>query len=153
EDRAPRSLASRCRGTCPRCTWRGADRRGGGRHRRSRRARHEDELAWRRLYRCDNRAMTTTVTPSREQILAFCAEDPVERVFLEDVARRGLGHFTAVQGGDGRLTALCHAAANIVPSGRGCGAFADAAQHGGARMLIGEEGAVGELWDAARGRF
>ncbi len=94
--------------------------------------------------------MPSTVAPSYEQILAFCAEDPVERVFLEDVARRGLGRFTALAGGDGRLTALCHVGANIVPSGQGCGAFADAAAHGGARMLIGEERAVGELWEEAR---
>jgi GNAT superfamily N-acetyltransferase len=94
-----------------------------------------------------------TVTPTREQILAFCAEDPVERVFLEDVARRGLGRFAAVEDADGRLTALCFAGANVVPSGRGCAALAEAAAHGGARMLIGEEGAVGELWDAAQGRF
>src|ERR671912_106391 len=45
--------------------------------------------------------------PRLEQILAFCARDPVERVFLEDVARRGLGRFVAVAGDDG-LAALCH---------------------------------------------
>jgi ribosomal protein S18 acetylase RimI-like enzyme len=39
--------------------------------------------------------------------------------------------------------------ANVVPSGKGCGAFARAAAAGRARMLIGEEGAVGDLWDAA----
>jgi hypothetical protein len=38
--------------------------------------------------------------PSLEQILAFCGEDPVERVFLEDVARRGYGRFAAVRDGD-----------------------------------------------------
>ena len=97
--------------------------------------------------------MATTVTPTREQILRFCAEDPVERVFLEDVARRGLGRFTAVEDDDGRLTALCHAGANVVPSGRGCAAFVEAAADAGARMLIGEESAVGELWDAVRGRL
>src|SRR5579859_6312252 len=97
--------------------------------------------------------MNPTVTPTREQILRFCAEDPVERVFLEDVARRGLGRFAAVEDDEGRLTALCHAGANVVPSGRGCAAFATAAAHGGARMLIGEEGAVGELWDAGRTRL
>ena len=52
------------------------------------------------------------------QILSFCAEDPVERVFLEDVARRGLGRFSAVAA-NGRLTALCHVGANVVPSGAG----------------------------------
>ena len=42
-----------------------------------------------------------TVEPTRDQVLAFCAQDPVERVFLEDVARRGLGRFLAVAD-DGR---------------------------------------------------
>src|SRR5215813_13208817 len=84
--------------------------------------------------------------PALDEILAFCAEDPVERVFLEDVARRGLGRFVAL-GEDGLLTALCHVGANVVPSGRGCGAFARAAAVGRARMVIGEESAVGELWD------
>ncbi len=87
--------------------------------------------------------------PSLDQILAFCAEDPVERVFLEDVARRGLGRFSALAE-DGRLAALCHVGANVVPSGRGCGAFAGVAASGRARMVIGEELAVGELWEAAR---
>lgn len=98
------------------------------------------------------RLLRRTTEPSLEQILEFCAEDPVERVFLEDVARRGLGRFTAVQR-NGRLTALCHVGANIVPSGEGCAAFADAAGRGRARMMIGEEQAVGELWEAARRRF
>jgi hypothetical protein len=34
--------------------------------------------------------------PALDEILAFCAEDPIERVFLEDVARRGLGRFTGL---------------------------------------------------------
>jgi ribosomal protein S18 acetylase RimI-like enzyme len=85
--------------------------------------------------------------PTLRQILAFCAEDPVERVFLEDVARRGLGRFTAV-GENGALSALCHVGANVVPSGRGCAAFAPAAASSRARMMIGEERAVGELWEA-----
>ncbi len=89
--------------------------------------------------------------PELEQILAFCAEDPVERVFLEDIARRGLGSFTAVEQPDGRLSALCHVGANVVPAGQGCGVFEDVVRRAGtARMLIGEERAVGELWEAAR---
>src|SRR5438034_2248126 len=87
--------------------------------------------------------------PHLDEILAFCAEDPVERVFLEDVARRGLGRFTAVDGDSG-LAALCHVGLNIVPSGTGCAAFATVAAAGNARMLIGEEEAVSELWEAAR---
>jgi ribosomal protein S18 acetylase RimI-like enzyme len=83
-------------------------------------------------------------------VLDFCAEDPVERVFLEDVARRGLGHFVAVAGDGGALTALCHVGANIVPSGVGCEAFAETAAGADVRMLIGEAGAVTKLWDAAR---
>ena len=85
--------------------------------------------------------------PSVPEIVDFCADDPVERVYLEDVARRGLGRFAAIRE-NGRLTALCHVGANIVPSGAGCGVLAAAAPSGGARMMIGEERAVGELWDA-----
>jgi RimJ/RimL family protein N-acetyltransferase len=89
--------------------------------------------------------------PSREQVLAFCARNPVERVFLEDVARRGFGHFVATGGGE--MTGLCHVGANLVPSGEGCGAFSDAAAGGHARMIIGEIGAVTDLWEAARDRL
>ena len=92
------------------------------------------------------------VSPSVEQVLRFCAEDPIERVFLEDIARRGLGRFSGVED-DGRLVSLCHVGANVVPSGIRCATFADAAVRGQARMIIGEETAVGELWDAAAYRM
>jgi hypothetical protein len=94
-----------------------------------------------------------TISPTLDQVLDFCAKEPVERVFLEDIARRGLGRFSAVAGPDGRLEALCHVGANVVPSGGGSAAFAEAAARSGARMMIGEEGAVGELWEAARRRM
>jgi len=96
--------------------------------------------------------MAHTVEPERAQILAYCAEDPVERVFLEDVARRGIGRFVGLEE-EGRLVALCHTGLNLVPSGSGCGGFAEAALRARARMLIGEQGAVGELWDALRTRL
>jgi ribosomal protein S18 acetylase RimI-like enzyme len=86
--------------------------------------------------------------PELDEILAFCAEDPVERVFLEDIARRGLGRFSALAR-NGRITALCHSGANLVPSGQGCGAFAKVLSEWRARMIIGEEGAVTALWEAA----
>lgn len=89
--------------------------------------------------------MHDAIEPSLAEILAFCAEDPVERVFLEDVARRGLGRFTAF-GANGRLSALCHVGANVVPSGEECGRFAAAAARGRARMIIGDERAVDDLW-------
>ncbi len=92
------------------------------------------------------------VAPTLDEILAFCAEDPIERVFLEDIARRGLGRFSATLD-EGRLRALCHVGANVVPSGQGCAVFADAAARGQARMIIGEERAVDELWDAVRRRM
>jgi ribosomal protein S18 acetylase RimI-like enzyme len=98
-------------------------------------------------------ADVTVVAPTRNQILEFCAEQPVERVFLEDIARRGLGRFSALEDGAGRLSALCHVGANVVPSGRGCAAFAEATVRGQARMIIGEERAVGELWEAAAPRL
>jgi uncharacterized protein len=101
----------------------------------------------------NNRAVPETLAPTLDQVLAFCAEEPVERVFLEDIARRGLGRFSAVAGPDGWLRSLCHVGANIVPSGSGCGDFAESAARSGARMVIGEERAVGELWDAARRRM
>jgi len=91
-----------------------------------------------------------TDAPGLDEILDFCGRDPVERVFLEDVARRGLGRFTALRGDEG-LSALCHVGANVVPSGRGCEAFASAVARGRPRMVIGEESAVGQLWEAARG--
>ena len=92
--------------------------------------------------------MATLREPELEEILAFCAEDPVERVFLEDVARRGLGRFTALDG-DGGVTALCHAGANLVPSGTGCEAFAEIVKDWRARMIIGEETAVSDFWKAS----
>ncbi len=94
--------------------------------------------------------MQRLVEPRLDQILDFCALDPVERVFLEDIARRGLGRFRAVERRDSTLEALCHIGANIVPSGERCERFADAVSSGQGRMMIGEERAVGELWDASR---
>jgi hypothetical protein len=92
------------------------------------------------------------VSPTLEQILAFCAAEPIERVFLEDIARRGLGRFSALEE-DGELVSLCHVGANVVPSGAHCGFFADATARGQARMIIGEERAVGELWEEAAPRM
>jgi RimJ/RimL family protein N-acetyltransferase len=90
------------------------------------------------------------IEPTTEQILQFCAQEPIERVFLEDVARRRQGRFAALAGRSGELTALCHLGSNLVPSGTGCAAFAGLAAKSGARMLIGEERAVSDLWEAAR---
>jgi hypothetical protein len=92
----------------------------------------------------------TVVEPSQDQVLAFCAREPVERVFLEDVARRGLGRFFGIADDAGSLTALCHAGANLVPSGVGCGAFAPSVTAARSRMIIGEAQAVTDLWEAAR---
>jgi uncharacterized protein len=92
---------------------------------------------------------TVLVEPTVEQILAYCAEDPIERVFLEDVARRGFSRFRAVEGDEG-LAALCYFGANVVPSGTGCEAFADEAAARGTRMIIGQERSVSDLWSAAQ---
>ena len=89
--------------------------------------------------------MSEPIEPRLEQILEFCAGDPVERVFLEDVARRGLGRFSAFAE-NGVLTALCHVGANLVPSGVDCGRFAGVASRGRARMIIGDQQAVDDLW-------
>jgi RimJ/RimL family protein N-acetyltransferase len=90
--------------------------------------------------------------PNREQILRYCAEDPVERVFLEDMARRGLGRFAGVVT-HGELAALCHVGVNAVPSGSGCGVFAREVARVSPRMLIGEAQAVTELWEELRYRL
>jgi uncharacterized protein len=87
--------------------------------------------------------------PTLDRILSFCAKEPIERVFLEDVARRGFARFRAVDG-NGGLESLCYFGANVVPSGQGCDAFAGEAAARATRMIIGEERAVGELWDAAK---
>ncbi len=92
----------------------------------------------------------TLIEPSHRQVLDFCARAPIERVFLEDVARRGLGRFYGVGDASGTLTALCHAGANLVPSGPGSGAFASTVAGTRSRMIIGEAGAVTDLWNAAR---
>ena len=96
--------------------------------------------------------MATLKEPALDEILVYCGADPVERVFLEDVARRGLGRFTGLEE-DGRLIALCHMGTNVVPSGRGCAAFAEVASGGRARLVIGEEKAVGDFWAAASERL
>jgi hypothetical protein len=85
--------------------------------------------------------------PKRDEILRFCARDPVERVFLEDVALRGLGRFVGSWEG-AELRALCHIGINVVPSGAGCGVFARDVARSAPKMVIGEERAVSELWDA-----
>jgi uncharacterized protein len=93
--------------------------------------------------------MAQLVEPSLEQALEFCAAEPVERVFLDEAARRGFGRLLAVVE-DGKVTALCHFGANVVPSGRGTSAFADVTARSRARMIIGDERAVTELWEAAQ---
>ena len=92
----------------------------------------------------------TVVDPTLEQVLEFCSRDPIERVFLEDVARRGFGRYLAVENEDGSLVSLCHLGANLVPSGYGCGMFGQAAAGTASKMIIGDERAVGELWGEAR---
>ncbi|HEY6585149.1 MAG TPA: DUF4081 domain-containing protein [Gaiellaceae bacterium] len=86
--------------------------------------------------------------PTLDQVLEFCERSPVERVFLDESARRGFGRLLATLDGD-RVEALCHFGANIVPSGEGTDAFAEAAMRSNARMIIGDEEAVTELWETA----
>jgi GNAT superfamily N-acetyltransferase len=93
---------------------------------------------------------TRVIEPATEQILAYCATSPIERVFLEDVARRGQGRFVGVEDEAGDLAALCHLGTNVVPSGLGCESFVDDARRVAPRMLIGEQEAVTALWDAGR---
>jgi uncharacterized protein len=89
------------------------------------------------------------IDPTLDQMLAYCASDPVERVFLEDAARRGHSRFRAVVGENG-LEGLCYFGANVVPSGQGCWQFAGDAAKPATRMIIGQEDAVTELWSSAQ---
>jgi ribosomal protein S18 acetylase RimI-like enzyme len=95
---------------------------------------------------------TRLIEPPLDRVLEFCAEDPVERVYLEEAARRGPGRLVAAVTGE-RVMALCHVGANLVPSGVGCGVFADVAATARPKMFIGSEAAVSDLWTAARGRM
>ncbi len=96
--------------------------------------------------------MPRLTEPGRDEILRYCAADPIERVFLEDVARRGHASFAGVSR-RGTLVGLCHLGTNVVPSGDDCASFATLAARSGARMVIGEARAVSELWEAARRRL
>jgi ribosomal protein S18 acetylase RimI-like enzyme len=95
---------------------------------------------------CQDTDVAKLRTPPLKQVLAFCAESPVERVFLEDLARRGLGRFLGMQR-DSSLRALCHFGMNLGPAGEGCGVFGQRALSSDARMIVGAESAVGELWE------
>jgi ribosomal protein S18 acetylase RimI-like enzyme len=96
--------------------------------------------------------MARIAEPTLEQVLDFCADKPVERVFLDEAARRGYGRMYATIE-EGSVTALCHLGANVVPSGAGSRAFADLAADSHARMIIGDERAVTELWNSAQARM
>ena len=95
---------------------------------------------------------TIVASPTATQVLEFCEEDPVERVFLEDVARRGIGRFVGVAS-NGRMSAICHVGANVVPSGRDVATLAEVASRAVPRMMVGAERPVAELWELLRGRY
>jgi ribosomal protein S18 acetylase RimI-like enzyme len=95
---------------------------------------------------------TRLIEPRLDRVLEFCAEDPIERVYLEEAARRGPGRLVAAAAGE-RVTALCHIGANLVPSGRGCEVFAEVATAARPKMFIGNEAAVSDLWEAVRDRM
>jgi uncharacterized protein len=86
------------------------------------------------------------------EVIAFCAGAPVERVFLEELARQGLGRFVALADGD-CVKAVCHVGVNVVPSGVGCGAFGTVVARSRVRMVVGDERAVSDLWSATRDRM
>ena len=92
------------------------------------------------------------IEPRLEQVLEFCAEDPIERVYLEETARGGPGRLLAALEGK-RVKSLCHIGANLVPSGEGTEVFADVAVAARPKMLIGNEAAVSELWKAVEQRM
>ena len=145
-----RSAARRRRGRSRRCTSPGAGRRGGGRPRRSRRARRGCGSAWRADSTKDSAYGEELVEPAgRAGARVLLARARSSACSSRTSRAAGSGGSSASRGGGGELDALCHVGANLVPSGEGCGAFADAARRSRSRMIIGEERAVGELWAAA----
>ena len=48
----------------------------------------------------------SVIDPTRDQLLEYCARDPIERVFLEDAVRRGFGRFVGVADTAGALVGL-----------------------------------------------
>jgi len=90
------------------------------------------------------------VSPALEEILAFCCGGPRGARVPRGRRAAWLGRFAAVED-DGRLTALCHVGANVVPAGEDCGRSPSTALRGRARMIIGEQRSVDELWAAIRG--
>lgn len=91
-------------------------------------------------------------------VLELCARDPVTNVFVESRVR-AVGLEPARIGGemwghvvDGRLDAVCHAGANLVPVEAGSDAvrvFADRARRQGRRCasIVGPREAVAALWE------
>ena len=85
------------------------------------------------------------IEPTVEQILAYCAEDPIERVFLEDVARRGFA--ASARGGAGVSRRSATSAPTSSRRLRLRGVRGQAAARG-TRMIIGQEQSVTDLWGA-----
>ena len=70
-------------------------------------------------------AWRTSSSRRSTQILALLREDPVERVFLEDVARRGLGRFAALERGRAPRRRSATPARTSSRPASGCGGFAE----------------------------
>ena len=96
-----------------------------------------------------SRAMRTrSIEPSTDQILAYCADEP-GRARLPR-GRRASRHAATSRHSsvtDGALQALCHLGTNVVPSGEGCGAFAELAS----RVVAADADRRGEARSASSG--
>ena len=88
-----------------------------------------------------------------EQVLEFCAREPVERVFLEDVARRGLGRFVARRGRRRRARGALPRRREPRPVRRRLrGVRRRRGRAAASRMIIGEERAVERALGGGRRR-
>ena len=85
-----------------------------------------------------------------EQVLEFCARDPIERVFLEDVARRGFDRFLGVEDGAARSSRSAIWARTSFPPATAAGRSPRPPRAARSKMIIGDERAVGELWRGRR---
>jgi len=90
-------------------------------------------------------------TPTLEEALEFCSRDAIERVALEELARRGTGRVSSARE-NGRTVALVHVGVNVIPAGRGCAIFGRLVDRD-SLMIIGAEQAVTEIWSDASPRL
>ena len=133
------ALARRPRRRSRRCTSPAGGRPGEGRPRRSRPGRRARGSAWRGSYairratsQCADagrlrefRVSVKLIDPSRARSSRFCARGSRRARVPRGRGAAGAGAVRGCSSETASSSALCHLGANLVPSGRGCDAFAE----------------------------